>query len=95
MTMQGHVILHKGLIGSFGWEQLYNPFFNLDFAASGFHLFQHLRAFFGGQWFYYEVKIAVMDWASLPAADIFDIGIQNLLERYDKCLNKIGNYVEK
>ncbi len=89
------MILHKGLNGSFGWEQLDNPFFSLDIAVSGFHLFQNLREFFGGQWFNDEVKLGVMDWASLPVADFFDIGIQKLLKRYEKYLNKIGNYVEK
>ncbi len=90
--MYGHMSLHKGLIGSFGWEQLdYSPFYSLDITASDFHLFQYLRKFFDGQWFNGEVKIAVMDWASLPATDIFDIGIQKLLEQNDKCVNKKGN----
>ncbi len=68
-----------------------------NIAASGFHLFQYLKEFFGfssGQWFNDKVKIAVMDWASLPAAIFFDIGNLKLLERYEIFLNKIGNYVE-
>ena len=29
------------------------------------------------------------------AAPLFDEGIQKLVQRYDKCLNNDGNYVEK
>ncbi|KAG8337477.1 hypothetical protein J6590_022510 [Homalodisca vitripennis] len=32
---------------------------------------------------------------STTAADFYDTGIQKLVDRYDKCLNKHGNYVEK
>jgi hypothetical protein len=32
---------------------------------------------------------------SSQVADFFEIGIQKLISRYDKCLNSSGNYVEK
>ena len=42
-----------------------------------------------------EMKEAVQDWLSSQVADVYDLGIQKLIEGYDKCLNKYGNYVEK
>ncbi|KAG8298070.1 hypothetical protein J6590_023322 [Homalodisca vitripennis] len=42
-----------------------------------------------------EVKEAVKDWLPSQVADFYDIGIQKLVERYDKFLNKNRNYVEK
>ena len=41
------------------------------------------------------MKEKVQGWLSSQAADIYDLGIQKLVERYDKCLNKYENYVEK
>ena len=35
------------------------------------------------------------DWLSSQAADIYDLGIQKLVEHYDKRLNKYENHVEK
>jgi hypothetical protein len=42
-----------------------------------------------------EVKTAVQHWVKTLAADFFDEGIQKLVLRYDECLNKGGDYVEK
>jgi hypothetical protein len=35
----------------------------------------------------------VKTWLSSQASDIFDIGIQKLIPRYDECLNSGGDYV--
>ena len=58
-----------------------------DLAPSDFHLFRYLKEFLGGNRFATddEVKEAVKDWLYSQAADF---GIQKLVERYDKCLNK-------
>jgi hypothetical protein len=42
-----------------------------------------------------EVKEAVNTWFASQAASFYDAGIQNLVPRYNKCLNNGGNYVEK
>ncbi|KAG8234139.1 hypothetical protein J437_LFUL007505 [Ladona fulva] len=57
----------------------------------------HRQKFLGGKRFATddEVKEAVEDWLSSQAADFYDFGIQKLVERYDKCLNKYGKYAEK
>ena len=37
----------------------------------------------------------VMQWLTSQAADFYEEGIQKLVQRYDKCFNIEGNYVEK
>ncbi|GFT10678.1 uncharacterized protein TNCV_1943851 [Trichonephila clavipes] len=60
-------------------------------------IFTYSATFLGGKRFDIadEVKEEVQDWLSSQAADVDDLGIQKLVERYDKCLNKYGKYVEK
>ena len=43
----------------------------------------------------FEVKEAVTTCYASQAASCYDEGIQKLVQRYDKCLNNGGNYVEK
>jgi len=42
-----------------------------------------------------EVKEAVTTCFASQVASFYDEGIQKLVQRYDKCLNNGGNYVEK
>lgn len=93
-----HSAIHtQNLIKAFGWEQIDHPPYSPDLAPSDFHLFRYLKEFLGGKRFDTddEVKEAVKDWLSSQAADFYDLGLQKLVERHDKCLNKNGNYVEK
>ncbi|GFU71485.1 histone-lysine N-methyltransferase SETMAR [Trichonephila clavipes] len=87
----------QNLIRSFGWEQIDHPPYSPDLAPSDFHLFRYLKEFLGGKRFDTadEVKEEVQDWLSSQAADVYDLGIQKLVERHDKYLNKYGKYVEK
>jgi hypothetical protein len=63
---------------------------------SDFHVFLHLKTFLGGQWFHDdEVKEAVNMWFASQAASFYDAGIQELVPRYDKCVNNGGNFAEK
>jgi hypothetical protein len=59
-------------------------------------LFLHLKSFLAGRWFHNdEVKEAVITCFASQAASVYDEGIQQLVQRHDKCLNSGGNYVEK
>jgi hypothetical protein len=59
-------------------------------------LFLHLKSFLaGGRFHDDEVKEAVTTCFALRAASFYDEGIQKLVQRYAKCLNNGGNYVEK
>ena len=42
-----------------------------------------------------EVQEEVMTWFKGLAADFHDSGIQKLVPRLDKCLDNVGDYVEK
>jgi hypothetical protein len=42
-----------------------------------------------------EVKDAVKEWLNRLAAEVYDEGRQELVTRYDKCLNVGGDYVGK
>ncbi|GFY09996.1 integrase catalytic domain-containing protein [Trichonephila clavipes] len=87
VVWDGHGVL------SFGWEQIDHSSYSPDLAPSDFHLLRYLKEFLGGKHFDTadEVKEEVQDWLSSQAADVYDLGIQKLVERYDKCLNKYGN----
>ncbi|GFU37368.1 histone-lysine N-methyltransferase SETMAR [Trichonephila clavipes] len=82
----------KNLIRSFGWEQIDHPPYSPELSPSDFHLFRYLKEFLGGKRFDTtdEVKEEVQDWLFSQAADVYDLGIQKLVERYDKSLNKYG-----
>jgi hypothetical protein len=66
-------------------------------APSDVHLFPKSKEFLGGRRFKSdeEVKDAVKEWLNGLAAEVYDVGIQKLDTRYDKCLNVGGDYVEK
>ena len=42
-----------------------------------------------------DVKKSVISWLRQQKTDFYYSGIEKLISRYDKCLNKFGDYVEK
>ncbi|GFV47960.1 HTH_48 domain-containing protein [Trichonephila clavipes] len=78
-------------------KKIDHPPYSPDLAPSDFHLFRYLKEFLGGKRFDTadEVKEEVQDWLSSQAGDVYNLGIQKFVERYDKCLNKYGKNVEK
>ncbi|GBO43997.1 hypothetical protein AVEN_41706-1, partial [Araneus ventricosus] len=68
-----------------------------DLSPSDFYLFLKLREFLGGKRFGSdeESKNAVTTWVNDLAAEQYDMGILKPVDRYDKCLNVGGGYVEK
>jgi hypothetical protein len=60
-------------------------------------LFLHLKKHLASQKFYEdeEVKNEVTAWLRAQAAEFYDIGIQKLVTRLNKCLDKGGDCVEK
>ncbi|GBN35142.1 hypothetical protein AVEN_185117-1 [Araneus ventricosus] len=79
-------------LGSFGLPP-YIP----DLVPSDFHLFRHLKHHVSGNHYNDDenVKTAVTSWLSEQETSFYEEGIQNLVVRYDKCLNKLGSFVEK
>jgi hypothetical protein len=60
-------------------------------------LFLHLKKHLAGQKFYEDEKVKneFTTWLRAQAAEFCDIGIQKLVPRLNKCLDKGGDYVEK
>ena len=81
----------------FHWEFLENPPYSPDLAPSYFHLFSPLKKFLAGQRFTCtdEVKAAVRQWFRSQTADFYRRGIAKLVLRWDRYLNRHGDYVEK
>ncbi|GBM05151.1 hypothetical protein AVEN_197713-1 [Araneus ventricosus] len=71
--------------------------FSPDLAPSDFRLFLKQKEFLGGKRFGSdeELEISLTTWLNELAAEQCDMGILKLVDRYDKCLNVGGDYVEK
>jgi histone-lysine N-methyltransferase SETMAR len=85
------------LLDSFGWEIFSHPPYSPDLAPSDFHLFPKLKEFLGGIRFAGcdELQLRVNKWLQELAADEYNNGLLKLVDRYNKCLNERGDYVEK
>jgi hypothetical protein len=85
------------LLRRYNWEVLNHPPYSPDLAPSDFHLFGPLKKHLGGKRFATdgEVQQAVMSWLQAIDTDFFYAGIDALVYRWDKCLGKYGDYVEK
>jgi len=66
-------------------------------AHSHFHLFLHLKKHLAGQKFHKDedLKNEVTTCLHAQVVEFYDIGIQKLVPRLHKCLDKGGDYVEK
>jgi hypothetical protein len=67
--------------------------YSLDLAPSDYHLFGPLKKFLAGQRF--DAKTAVQRWFHAQLAEFYNSSISKLVVRWDKCLNRGGDYVEK
>jgi hypothetical protein len=85
------------LIKLLHWEIFDHPFYSLDLAPNGYHLFIKLKVWSGTQRIHTNEVLmdGVNNWLHNLAATFFNEGLQKLVSRYDKCLNVDGNYVEK
>lgn len=79
------------------FEVLEHPPYSPDLAPSDFHLFGPLKEALRGRRFSSdeEVKDAVHEWLSSMPNSFFSEGIQQLVHRWTKCLDRDGDYVEK
>ncbi|KAJ4442078.1 hypothetical protein ANN_11944 [Periplaneta americana] len=90
-------IMGVGLHAQAGCELMAGISLPVDLAPSDFHLFTKLKDFLGGTRFGSdeELKKTVNTWLNELAAEEYNTGILKLVNRYDKCLNVGGDYVEK
>jgi len=68
-----------------------------DLSPSDFHLFLHIKKHLVSQKFHEdeEVKNEVTTWLHAQAAESYDIRIQKLVTKLNKCPGKCCNYVGK
>jgi len=85
------------LLKSWKWEILPHPPYSPDLAPSDFHLFPQLKKYLRGNHFQSseDVKDAVHQWIRRQSPSFYYRGLDSLILRYDKCLNRLGDYVEK
>jgi len=74
-----------------------HPAYSLDLAPSDFHLFGPLKAALRGRRFSCDddVKTAVHQWLRAQPKTFFSEGIKKLVGRWEKCIAKQGDYIEK
>jgi histone-lysine N-methyltransferase SETMAR len=87
----------NALIKLFNWEIFDHPSYSPYLVPSDYYLFTKIKVWLDTQRFHTneEPMDGVNNWLHNLAAEFFDEGLQNLVSRYDKCLNVDGNYVEK
>ena len=84
-------------IEDLGWKLPTHPPYSPDLAPSDFHLFGPLKESMKGIHFQTdeEVKAAVSNWLRTQSTEFYAKGIDNLISRWNKCVAKEGDYVEK
>lgn len=84
-------------IDEMGWDLLKHPPYSPDLAPSDYHLFGPLKQHLRGKHFRNddEVKEAASEWLCSQPSEFYAEGIDKLIDRWDKCVQKEGDYVEK
>ncbi len=84
------------LLRSFNWTVFNHPYFS-NLAPSNYHLFPQLKKHLGGQKFNSddEIQAEMQTFLSSQDPQFYATGIEKLVVRYEKCLNNLGDYVEK
>jgi hypothetical protein len=76
---------------------LHHSPYSLDLAPSDFHLFGPLKQHLGSCRIHNneEVELAFGNWLRIQEPDFYRDGVFKLVPRWDKCINVLGDYVEK
>jgi transposase len=79
------------------FEVLSHPPYSPDLTPSDFHFFPHLKRDLKGIHFTSdnEVKQAVASWIKQRTPEFFTDGMCKLVLRWEKCIKRQGDYVEK
>ncbi|UYV63239.1 hypothetical protein LAZ67_2003519 [Cordylochernes scorpioides] len=79
------------------WKIFTHPLHSPDLAPSDFHLFPALKLHSGGKHFAndYEVQAEANHWLRKQDKAWYNSGIKKLLQRYQICFDRNGDYVEK
>jgi hypothetical protein len=75
----------------FARDVFFHPTYSSDLAPSDFHLFTHLKRFWGSTCMGSDEEMKmVKDWFSEVAADLNNAGIQKFVTQYNKYQNLHG-----
>lgn len=87
----------QDLLTSFTWDVFPHPPYSPDLAPSDYHLFPALKNALGGKKFVNDAQVEaeVRKWFQEQSTQFYADGIQKLLSRYQKCVQREGDYVEK
>jgi hypothetical protein len=87
-----HVVMQKQQ-----WEVLERPPYSPNLAPSDFHLFGPLKYHLSAEHFPNDeaVEREVTTWFRQHPKVFYAAGFQELVKRWDKCINVQGDYVEK
>jgi len=79
------------------WEAMEHPDYSPDLAPSDFHLFGPLENALRGRRFSCDddVKSAVYQWLLTQPKTFFADGIKKSVGRWEKCIAKQGDYIDK
>lgn len=106
--MRGPLLLHdnapvhmshvaQGALRDYGFQQLPHPPYSPDLAPSDFYLFRNLKKELRGKRFACdeEVKAATEAYFDSVSKDFYFSGITETFGRWQKCIDVVGDYVEK
>jgi transposase len=77
------------------FEVLSHPPYSPDLAASDFHFFPHLKRDL--KWTHFtsdEVKQVLTSWIKQRTPEVFIDGMRKLVLRWEKCIERQGDYIE-
>jgi len=79
------------------WTALEHPPYSPDLSPCDYHMFGHLKEALGGQRFDDDEQVEnfVRKWLQTRPPSFYDTGIKKLPSRWQKFIEKGGNYVEK
>ena len=85
------------LLDQFGWDIITQPHYSPDLVPCDYHLFPKLKVRLAVRRFSHddEVKVGVQRFLNDMAAIWYDMGIQKLPLRLQKCIDRYGDYVKK
>jgi histone-lysine N-methyltransferase SETMAR len=77
--------------------QLPHPPYSPDLAPSDFYLFRHLKKFLRGRHFRdnEDLQGATEAWLGGRDKEFFEAGLVSLQDKWNKCIEVKGDYIEK
>ncbi|GBO36760.1 hypothetical protein AVEN_104908-1 [Araneus ventricosus] len=87
----------QGLLRSFGWEVWQQLPYSPDLSPCDFHVFGKIKEHLGGRQLSNDdqVQTAVLSYLQDQGAIFYRQGIERIVQRSDKCLQRLGDYVDK